>query len=279
MKTINANKDKELEIFTDTNTNDYLGFAGWITVDNEAIYVDTRDGTGYDKIIVKMSKLIKYLATKYNFSGFTFEDAKQHVSLHIIEGMSKFDPRKEIKLSTFLQMRINRRLINEIRDDSRFYRNATMLNVQSYTVTCSCGGSFSITLNSDEDMSDRECAECGSSLGTAAKRAISHAELPIESAMEISDESYPHTTENMIKNTNIFGDPKDLSEDNIISRHDFREWLKDEDPRMIKVIELICFHDYSIKEAAAEAGISNAGANIKLKNLRKNKKIKEIFGL
>ena len=279
MKTINANKDKELEIFTDPNTNEYLGFAGWIVVDGESIYVDTKDGTGYDRVIVKMSKLIKYLASKYNFSGFTFEDAKQHVSLHIIEGMSKFDPRKEIKLSTFLQMRINRRLINEIRDDSRFYRNATMLNIQSFTVTCSCGNSFSITLNLDEDMSDKECAECGSSLGTASKRAISQAELPMESSLVISDDdAYPANTDNMIKNTNIFGDPKDVSEDHIISRHDFKEWLKDEDPRMIRVIELICFHDYSIKEAAAEAGISNAGANIKLKKLGKSKEVRELLG-
>lgn len=279
MKTINANKDKELEIFIDTNTNEYLGFAGWITVDDESIYVDTRDGSGYDRVIAKMTKLIKYLAAKYKFSGFTFEDAKQHVSLHIIEGMSKFDPRKEIKLSTFLQMRINRRLINEIRDDSRFYRNATMLNIQSFTVNCSCGSIFSLSLNSDEEIADKNCSECGANLANASKRAVSQTELPIDSALELSDDTYSPNTENMIKNTNIFGDPKDISEDHIIARHDFKEWLKDEDPRMIKVIELICFHDYSIKEAAAEAGISNAGANIRLKNLRKNRKIKEMLGL
>lgn len=278
MKTINVSKDKELEIFTDSKTEEFLGFAGWINIDNEKVYVDTRDGTGYDKIINKMSKLIKYLASKYKFNNFTFEDSKQNIAMHILEGIPKFDPRKNIKLSTFLQMRINRRLINEIRDDSRFYRNATLLNVQNFSVTCACGVSISLSLHSDEKISDKNCLECGASLNGAKKRAISQSEVSLDNTI-LTDNAAPSDSENMVENVNIFGEPKGIDEDTIIAKKDIKEWMKDEDPRIIKLIELICFDDYSIKDAAEIAGISNAGANIKLRNLRKNKKIREILGL
>ena len=120
MKTVNIHKDKEMEVLIDKDTKVRLGFAGWINIDNESVYVDTRNGTGYDIVIKKLDRMIKFLASKYKFSGFTFEDAKQHVCMHVLEGIPKFDPTREnVKLSTFLQMRIQRRLINEIRDNSR----------------------------------------------------------------------------------------------------------------------------------------------------------------
>jgi hypothetical protein len=67
-------------------------------------------------------------------------------------------------------------------------------------------------------------------------------------------------------------------DDDAIFSHDIKNWLSKEDPRVVRIVELIYFHDYSVKAAAEKVGLSGAGANMKLKELSKNKIVKELFG-
>jgi hypothetical protein len=49
------------------------------------------------------------------------------------------------------------------------------------------------------------------------------------------------------------------------------------DKKTAKIIELICLEDYSIKDAASEVGLSGWAASMRLKNLSKNKVIRDMF--
>jgi len=278
MKTLNSRKNKELQIFTD-NADKLIGFAGFVDVYEEQIYIDTRTGEGYNKVIRKLDKLISYLAVKYRFNGFSFEDGRQHVTLHILEGIPKFDPRRGVKLSTFIQMMVSRRLINELRNDSKTARNATFLNIRTYSCVCKCGYNTITTLSSDEKISGN-CDQCGHPLSESERVIPTN---PVEISLDRG--IFHYKTEN--------NDSPELSEDNelstlysekvalddsVISSCDIQKWLANEEPMVVKLIELICFHDYSLKAAADHVGISRAWADIKLKKLKDKSIVKEIFG-
>ena len=265
MKTLNSRKNKS-------------SFAGIVDVYDEKIYIDTDSGEGYDKVIIKLDKLINFLAVKYRFHGFTFEDGRQHVTMHILEGIPKFDPTKGVKLSTFLQMMVARRLINELRNESKSSKNATFLNVRSYSCICSCGYNNTITISADDDIGGR-CDRCQTSLSKA--RRIIHVN-PTEISLDEHLKGRLRRHQGVsCADTDIFNhefsdrndfmqsfNEKSTLDDGVIISHDIQKWLATEDPMVVKLIELICMHDYSLKAAADEVGISRAWADVKLKQLK-----------
>ena len=175
MRTINASSTSDLQVFTDADGN-YSGFAGTVLLYNAAIYIDTRDGTGYKEAIDKLNPLVYKFMSKFYFSGNSYEDTKQDIILHILEGIPTYDPRKPVKLSTFIEMRVNRRLINELRDKSRIFKNATFLNVSSFNFTCECGNNFTITISNDDDRKII-CNSCGDEIKIKKKLSINTPEV------------------------------------------------------------------------------------------------------
>jgi predicted Zn-ribbon and HTH transcriptional regulator len=185
--------------------------------------------------------------------------------------MPKYNPDKNMKLSSFLQMRVDRRLINELRDKSRKSKNATLLNIVTYNVTCDCGYNFVSTVNKD-DMP--RCPECGKYVSTEAKK------LPV-TIFEVNESMARYDDGGSETNASMYERIPDESvqiEDDVIYSYDMNKWLQNEDPRVVKIINLMYFHDYSITAAAKEVGLTGAGANIKLKDLRNNRIVREIFG-
>ena len=114
MKIINSNKSRkqcgETEVFVDPVTKVQNGFVGNAMVYDQSIYIDTRDGTGYDKVIEKLGALIYKFSNKYHFNNNSFEDTKHDVIIHILEGIPKYNSNRNAKLSTFLEMRVSIRL-------------------------------------------------------------------------------------------------------------------------------------------------------------------------
>jgi RNA polymerase sigma factor (sigma-70 family) len=273
MKTLNSRKNKN-------------SFAGTVDVYDEKIYIDTDSGEGYDKVITKLDKLINFLAVKYRFHGFTFEDGRQHVTMHILEGIPKFDPTKGVKLSTFIQMMVARRLINELRNESKGSRNATFLNVRSYSCICTCGYNNNITISADDEIGGN-CDRCHAHL-SGAKRIISvnPTEISLDEHLRNMKHCAKRTSDTDVF-TSEFSDRNDFMQscneksavdESVIISHDIQKWLATEDPLVVKLIELICFHDYSLKAAADEVGISRAWADVKLKQLKDKHIVREIFG-
>jgi DNA-directed RNA polymerase sigma subunit (sigma70/sigma32) len=274
MRTINSNKE-ELEIFLDPKTKEYVGFSGKVQVYDTEMYVNTKTGKGYDEVIKKLNKLVGFLASKYKLKGFSPEDTKQHISMRIIEGTPKFDPRRNVKLSTFIQMRVNRRLINEIRDQSHSSKNATLLKINSYNYLCGCGNSFNLVLSDEENTSDRICEKCNASITSARKVSLGFSEVYLDAYYHPVDP----TDGSEDGDFSSFVDNKSNADENgIILDHDISEWIAESDPSVAKLLNLIVMKDYSVSRAAKEIGMSNSSANSKLKKLKDDKKFMEIMG-
>ena len=259
MKTINKRKTKvssNIKVFTDKQTGKNCGFAGEIEVYDSKIYIDTRNGTGYDKALKKLEPLVYKFASQFNFNGNTFDDTRHDIIVHILEGIPRYNPNKNTKLSTFIEMRVNRRLINDLRDQSRMSKNATFLNYGLYNIKCKCGTNFIEKL---DNFTQCKCVGCDEHVDNAKKIPIGVPEISIGGSYDDYSKS------------------PEFLDDEAIFMCDMGQWLNDEDKRVVKIIELIYFGDYSIKAAAEKVGLSGAGANMKLKNLAKNKVVKEIF--
>lgn len=276
MKTINSKKldrtSEDIQLFKNESTEKSEGFfVGTVQLYDKEIYVDTRDGTGYKEVIENLSPLINKFALKYHFNGNSFEDTRHDVIVHILEGIPRYDPSKNAKLSTFMEMRINRRLINSIRDKSRVSKNATILNINSYSVTCDCGNSFIAKLDKNYCGT---CYDCGKEITKHTKKVLVGTPEINESMVtpDVNEKSIEH------EDTDLWGEKIRPIDEEVIFMRDMACWLREEDPRVVKALELIYFGDYSKAAAAKEVGLTSAGLGLKIKDLRKKRIVQEIFG-
>lgn len=288
MKTINL-KNTKTQTFFDPETGKYTGFAGVIKLFKNSVYMDTRTGIGYDKAIKELEPYVNYLANKYNFSGlgYSFEDTKQHIIMRILEGIPQYDPTKDTKLSTFLYMRIERRIINEIRNLSTDSKNPTTLKTSLFSVTCECQKKFIISINSDESIDDKHCYNCNRTLENAKTYSINKPPESLDSVIALKtlkyvDDKHRMSIDDIISEDSfdiplVYGEKPKL-EDSVISKHDFEKWIGAEDAQIKQLVRLVCFEDYSVKAAAEVVGISHTGASNKLKRLGRKKKIRDMFG-
>jgi RNA polymerase sigma factor (sigma-70 family) len=274
MRTINkARKDLQIMVNID---NQVIGFTGTVAVYDANIYIDTRDGTGYEAVITKLMPLIHKLAAKYYFLGNMPEDAEQDVALYMLEGIPKYDPRKGTKLSTFLEMRIDRLLINKIRDKGRFCNSATFLNISSFRATCECGNSFSVTVaKNDEDLI---CEQCGKVVGN--KVSINTPEVTESSLFNIGNiEADEEGTMDRLSMNDyaLIGQVQLSAEEQIIANERIEALMERNDSKLAEIVDLVCYKDCSVKDAAKQVGISNAYANLKLKRLKDKRVVRDLF--
>jgi RNA polymerase sigma factor (sigma-70 family) len=284
MKNININSNK-IDIFYDDKSGKIKGFAGKVKLYKEYVYVDTRDGTGYNEVIEKLERYINYLSYKYNLSGlgFTYKDTRQHIIMRILEGIPKYDPTKNMALSTFIYMRVERRIINEIRNSSTDIKNPTILKTSLYSVLCNCGRKFMISVTGDEKVEDKTCYGCENALDGSKIYPINVPPDSIHNSFNVIDDEENRMDIHDVISSNSFDIPmlfgeKAGTEELVAIKSDFEKWIQSEDEKVKKLIELVCFKDYSIKAAAKKVGISHTGANNKLKRLKKKKIVRDMFG-
>lgn len=284
MKTINSKQatNRHISIYTDVSNDKHVGFSGIIDVNNKKIYVNTKTGVGYDKIIARLNKLIGYLAAKYRLVGNSTEDNKQNVVLHILEGIPKYNPFKNTQLSTFLQMRVERRLINEIRNENILCRNATILNIRSFGVSCSCGLNYVATVDKKISLRLHMCDDCNEPAYEQSYVSLNNKELllnaPAPDRNSASGESTHSDIDDVMDKSDILQQNQEPLDDSVISACDMNSWLEGEDPRLVKIVKLICFDDYSVRAAGRAVGLTGAGASMKLRELKDKKIVKEILG-
>ena len=87
MKTINTKKGR---------------FAGNVNVLGVEVYIDTSDGTGFHEVFKSMEPCINFLASKCSVLGICTADARQDVSLAMLEAIVKYNPDRGASLYTFL---------------------------------------------------------------------------------------------------------------------------------------------------------------------------------
>lgn len=280
MKIINskASINRHITIFKDPVTGEHLGFSGIVEVNNEYVFINTKTGAGYDKVVKKLNRLVGYLASKYKLKGNTLEDNKQNVILHILEGIPKYNPFKNTQLSSFLQMRVERRLINEIRNENRLSKNATTLNTQAFGITCGCGNEYVSYVSKKIHLRDVSCERCEAPANKQRVVILSNNELSLESVMDNFYDGDFTNPDDISDESDILQQQSAPLDDSVITMHDLQKWLADEDPRVVKIIELVCFKDYSVRTAAQEVGLTGAGASLKLKGLKNKQIVRELLG-
>jgi len=272
--------EEKIETFYD-NEGNYTGFAGTVELFKSKVYIDTRTGKGYDKAIVELQPYINHMASKYDFSilGYSFEDSIQHISMRIIEGIPYYKPHMQSKLSTFLYMRVGRRIINEIRNLGTDCKNPTILQTSLYSVTCNnCGEKFTITLGRGSSPRDYKCQVCNHNLKQAKVFSINAPPSSLSDTANETNQSYLDEISACSPNVQmVYGDGA-KTEDFVISKLDLSKCIGEEEPSVRKLLELVCLNEHSIKSAAEIVGISHTGASNKLRQLGRKKKFRDMLG-
>jgi RNA polymerase sigma factor (sigma-70 family) len=245
-----------IELFYN-DKQEYVGFAGPVKVRNQEVLIDTRTGLGYDKVISILGDMITFLAGKFDFESFTREDSKQHVVLRILEGISKFNPNKGTKLSTFLQMRISRLLINEMRDANRFCRNATSLNIKTYSYHCACGH---ITYANKSDKVDF-CDSCQLPIDKSKRHWIRKSTVSLDELSDGYIGQHSRGTDTSKK----------------VAELDLMSCLEDESSETKEIVCLLYFEGQTVKAISEKLGLSLSSVYNKLKSLQRSHKLNELM--
>lgn len=263
MKTINTKKSgNKDEVLTNKNTDIQYGFAGMAKIYDSEVYIDTRDGTGYDKAIVKFKPLINRLSKKYNFRGNTIEDTKHDIIIHILEGIQDYNPEKNMKLSTFIEMRASKRIINSVRKQCQLSNNATFVNLGLYNVICDCGYTFRAKIVEVDNIT---CPSCGNEINSNNFRFVGFGESQENDRKHEAD-------------IRVFNEVGKSIDEEVIFNHDMSNALKNEDIETKSLVGYIYHEGLSITGAAQKSNILPASANKKLKRLGEKDKIQKVFG-
>jgi len=220
-------------------------FVGSAHLYDERIYVDTRSGVGVDLVLKKIDPLLCKMASSTYMDGFGFQDIKQELAIIAIDGIRSYNPDKKVKMSTFLHIHLRNKLISKLRSENKMSNDAFAFNEAKPAMPMRKTrrevnfSQISSNLNSDDSS-----------------------EFDFESSIDSEDSLYGVRA----------------------SAHDSVEFLASLeklscsiDKKTSKIIELVCLRDYSIKDAASEVGLSGWAASMRLKNLSKNRIIKDLF--
>lgn len=264
----------------DDDTIDGKGFVGNALIYDNEIYINTFTGEGYDLVIGKMKNYIDWYSGKIRLSGFERDDIKQLITMILLDGIRRYNPRLKIKLSTFLYVHIKNRIISRIKEETRQSLNATY-NEQLHKFICKCGTSL---MANRAEASNIICASCKSKVDNTWLIRAEHFE-PIsldgitssyndeDGAGEKSSAIYYNGQKNHI--VDFFG--RIINHDDLDKNLDFAKILSNEDKTTRKIAELMYYKDYSITDAAKEVGLTCWAASLRLKKLKNKKNISDYF--
>lgn len=221
-------------------------FKGHVKMYDDVYYVDTETGEGTEKVLKKIDPLLCKMASKTYIPGHTFEDIKQELAIMAIKGIRSYDPTKQTALSTFLHGHLRNKLISKLKSENKMSNDADII----YGKNDADGPKIR---RAKEELS---FSQCGS-------RYNDGEEVPFEYSLEESDSFYKSPVRRY---------------DDVNFEVSIRKISKNLDKKTSKILELICFEDYTIKDAAAEVGLSGWAASIRIKNLAKKHSIKSVLG-
>ena len=259
MENFNIEKFADCSLFVDKVTGSCCGFCGPVDVLNEKIFIDTTTMSGVDKLLKKLDSMISFLANKFMPKDLDINDKKQDVIVLMLESLPKYDPRKEVKLSSFLQLVVTRKLIKLIREIKSIRKNATTLKTNNYKIKCNCGHLFDDII-SEDDIKTIKCVKCGS--GDLKKMRINYEELLI-------DENSPINYINQKFDVN-------QTENRLLSNIDVKMSINSQ-PKIVKTaLTMICAQNYSIYEVTKL--LASPSIDFKIKSLQRKKIFKSISG-
>ncbi len=219
-------------------------FEGIVKVYKEEFYVNTQTGVGLDSVLRKIDPLLCMMASKTYIPGYTFEDIKHELVLMAIDGIRSYNPDKQAMLSTFLHIHLNNKLISRIRSENKMSNDAFGL----FEKDSEGGGKIR---RAREELNFSQCSP------------LNEEGLSFENT--ISDEDGLYSS----------GRAKTISE--IDFEVSLKKLVGRLDEKTAKIIKLMYFEDYSIKDAAKAVNLSGWAASMRLKNLSKKKYFRDVF--
>jgi len=99
---------------------------------NEEMNICHESGKGYDLVLKKIDPLLNKNAKRLCKFGYEFEDAKQELVIMILRGIRNYDIDKGVKLSTFLHIHLNNKIISKIKTIVKKSNVATENNEDGY---------------------------------------------------------------------------------------------------------------------------------------------------
>ncbi len=228
------------------------GYRAYVEVYDSRYYVDTNTGEGFDQVLAKIDPLLNKFASTMYIPGYKFEDAKSELSIIAIEGIKAFDPHREIKLSTFLHKHIHNKKISFLRSENKMSNDAFALNLK------------------DKEPSLQKIKKVREELYFSQFKPATDSDsqsVPFENT--ISEDGKTGYDSSLIRNRTEKSD-FESSLDNACEKLD---------AKTRKIIELMYYDDYSIKDAAEEVGLSGWAASMRLKKLASKTSIKNIFNV
>lgn len=97
---------------------------------DEDILINKKSGKGFQKVLDKIDPLISSMAVRYKINNYAVSDLKQELYLIAVQGIKAFDPNKNVKLSTFLHVHLNNKIISKLKSSLKKSNNAVYLNNQ-----------------------------------------------------------------------------------------------------------------------------------------------------
>lgn len=253
-------------------------FSGMAKVYNEEFFIDANTGAGLTRLLAKIDPLLFKMSHSLYIPGYESDDLKQELAIMAIEGVRVYDATKNVKLSTFLHIHLHNKLISKIKSKNKLSHNAfNVAEGHSLPSVCECGsGNFLITEKGGEELT-RECVSCDriyrKNIRTA-KREVSFS--AIDSGRTDINHSHTSFIDGVEDGGSVFG--RTLSEvESIEIERSIDSACENLDEKIASMLKMIAFEDYSVQDAAEEVGMSPWSANLKLKTLAKNKKIKDML--
>lgn len=221
------------------------GYRAYVQVYDESIYVDTFSGEGFDRVMLKIDPLLcKFASTTY-ITNASFEDVKSELAILALEGIKAFEPYRNVKLSTFLQTHLHNKIISKIKSENKMSHDAYGLYEKN-----SDGMSKLKKVRSEIHFSQFEKP------GSETENVSFESSIPDYGGLHSSG----------ISNYDLVDFETSLLK--ISSKLD---------SKTRRIIELVYFEDYSIKDAAESVGLTGWAASMRLKKLAIRGAFKSIF--
>lgn len=246
-------------------------FAGDVLVYDQSIFIDTNNGIGYEDVVNAMNPYIEWQASKIKLNGYDRDDIKQFVIMTILDGIKKYDPTYNTKLSTFLFIYVKNRIISKIQKQTNQSATATYNNV-IYKFICKCGAYF---ISNKEEATKKECHKCKTLLdSTWIARPIRTQVMSLDNLTDSYGELNidKNISQSLMKTSSHINDI-----DSINGKIDINTIIEMEDEITGRIIDLVCNNDYSLTDAAKDIGMSCWATSLRLKNLKHKKYIQEII--
>jgi RNA polymerase sigma factor (sigma-70 family) len=253
-------------------------FQGNVRLYNEEFYVNSNTGEGLDRVLKKIDPLLFKMSNSLFIPNYAPEDVKQELAILAIEGVRSYDATKNVKLSTFLHIHLHNKIISKIRSKNKLSNNAFSMSEDiSLPSTCDCGSAdFKVEKKDGVEIS-RECTSCDKLYRKeirTAKKEVLFSEIGARMSANLDEEVM--FIDSVGNDGSVFSSGKN-SEDELEAEASIGSICYGLDEKTSKILKLISLEDYSIKDAAEEVGLSPWAANLRLKNLSRNKKIRDML--